>query len=93
MYVGLSRIITCTWIGLEDLIKLDWYLVGLEGLGIGMKLYGHTIALSTGRITDINWNGKQYVCRAATASGIIVGKNVSLWVKGHYLKVIIINFR
>ena len=85
MYVGLSRIILCTWTGLENITKIDWYLAGLEGLGIGIKFFNDlTTALNPGRITSISWNGKMFVCRANTTSGRIVRKKLSLLVKGHY---------
>ena len=83
LYVGLSRIITCTWTGSENITELDWYLVGLEGLGLGMKLDDHTTALNPGRVTDISWNGKRFMCRATTTSGTMVVKTFALWVKGH----------
>ena len=82
MYVGLSRIITCEWTGSGNITELDWYLVGLEGVGLGIKLNEHTIVLNTGRITDISWNGKVFVCKANTAGGRIVRKSFALWVKG-----------
>ena len=82
MYVGLKRIITCTWTGSQNITKLDWYLVGLEGLGLGIKLDYRTTALCPGRVTDISWNGKMFVCKATTAGGRIVQKSFALWVKG-----------
>ena len=87
VYVGLSRIILCTWTGLENITKLDWYLAGLEGLGLGLKFGEYTIALNPGRITDISWNGRMFVCKATTASGRIVRKKFAFWVKGHYFKI------
>ena len=84
MYVSLSRIITCNWIGTENITKLDWYIVNLPGLGLGMKLTENTTALNPGRVTDISWNGTQYMCNATTTGGRIVEKTFSLWVKGHY---------
>ena len=85
VYVGLSRIILCKWTGLENITKIDWYLFGLEGMGIGMKfLDDFTTALNPGRVTSISWNGKMFVCKATTTSGGIVVKKLTLWVKGNY---------
>ena len=85
VYVGLSRIILCQWTGLENITKLDWYLFGLEGLGLGMEFGDlYTTALNPGRVIDISWNGKMFVCKATTASGRIAEKKLYLWVKGHY---------
>ena len=87
VYVGFSRIITCEWTGSENITKLEWYLVGLEGLGLGMKLSDTMIALITGRVTDISWNGRMYVCKATLTNGTIVQRTFSLWVKGHYFYI------
>ena len=87
VYVGLRRIITCEWTGSESITKLEWYLVGLEGLGLGMKLSETMIALNPGRVTDITWNGKMFVCKVTLASGSIVQRKFSLWVKGHYFYI------
>ena len=84
VYVGLSRIILCRWTGLENITKLDWYLVGLEGLGLGIKFDYYTTALNPGRVTDTTWNGRMFVCKATTTSGRIVVKILTLWVKGNY---------
>ena len=85
MYVGLSRIINYTWNGLETITKLEWYLAGLEGLGFGVQYSNITTLLNPGRVTDIDWNGRKFVCRAITSNGSIVDKWLSLWVKGHYI--------
>ena len=85
MYVGYPRIVNCTWNGLETITKLDWYLTGLEGLGLGSQDGNITTLLSPGRLTDIGWNGRSFVCVATTSNGSIVKKLLSLWVKGHYI--------
>ena len=88
VYVGLSRIILCTWTGRESITKLDWYQEGFEerDQGLGMKFGDSNItALNTGRVADISWNGREYVCKANTTSGRIVEKTYVLWVKGNYL--------
>ena len=86
MYVGLSRIINCTWNGLETITKMDWYLQGLEfGIGIQYSDITTTTMLNPGRVEDATWNGKTFVCRATTSNGRIVEKLLSLWVKGHYI--------
>ena len=97
MYVGFSRVVTCEWTGSGNIIKLEWYLVGLEGLPLGMKLGDDTTALITGRVSDISWNGREFVCKATVASGntaekipsanTIVEKTFALWVKGHYFYI------
>ena len=92
VYVGLSRIITCEWTGTENITKLEWYLVGLERLGLGIKLFDRMIGLNPGRVTDISWNGKMFVCKATLASGSIVQKRFALWVKGHYIYIYIYIF-
>ena len=85
VYVGDSRIILCQWTGLENITKIDWYLAGLEGLGLGIRFFNdYTTALNPGRVTDISWNGKMFVCKATTTNGRTVRKTLSLWVKGHY---------
>ena len=91
MYVGLSRMIKCTWTGLENITKLDWYSVSPEGLGRGIKLSEHTTALNLGPIKDISWNGRRFMCKATTVCGGTVEKNIDLWVKGHNLKLILDN--
>ena len=85
MYVGLERMINCTWNGLETITKLDWYLRGLEEFGIGMQYGNITTMLNLGPVSSISWNGKKFVCRATTSNGSIVDKWLSLWVKGHYI--------
>ena len=91
MYVGFSRSITCTWTGIENITKLDWYIVGLEGLGLGMKLYDRTTSLNSGRIADVSWNGRKFMCKATLVGGKTVQKNIALWVKGHYnFKIIMV---
>ena len=87
VYVGLSRIITCEWTGSENITKLEWYLVGLEGLGLGMKLSETMIALNPGRVRDMTWNGKMFVCKATLTNGTNVQREFSLWVKGHYFYI------
>ena len=87
MYVGFSRVVTCEWTGSENITELEWYLVGLEGLPLGMKLGDDTTALITGRVSDISWNGREFVCKATLASGAIVEKTFLLWVKGHYFYI------
>ena len=87
MYVGFSRVVTCEWIGSGNITELKWYLVGLEGLSLGMKLGDDTTALITGRVSDISWNGRKFECKATLDSGKIVKKPFSLWVKGHYFYI------
>ena len=84
VYVGLSRMILCQWTGLESITKLDWYLEGLEGLGLGMKFGDYTTVLNPGRVTDMTWNGKKFVCKCTTTTGRIVVKKLTLWVQGNY---------
>ena len=94
VYVGIPRIILCKWTGSENIGKLDWYQVGSEGLGLGIPFFNvYATILNHVRVTDISWNGKQYKCKATTVSGRTVEKTLTLWVKGHYFKVIIFNFR
>ena len=38
--------------------------MGLKGIGLGMNLDDNTTTLNTGRISDISWNGRRFVCRA-----------------------------
>ena len=85
MYVGLSRVVTCEWIGSETITKLEWYLVVGDGSGLGMKFPGvdDTTLLMTGHIVDISWNGRKYMCQANLTSGEPVNKTFSLWVKGN----------
>ena len=88
MYVGFSRVVTCEWIGSETITELEWYLVGGHGSGIGRKFEGiDDTILITGRIVDISWNGRKYTCEATLASGKIVNRTFSLWVKGHYFYI------
>ena len=87
MYVGFSRVVTCEWTGSENITKLEWYLVGLEGLPLGMKLGDDTTALITGRVSDISWNRRKFVCKATLASGGVPEKTFRLWVKGHYFYI------
>ena len=85
MYVGLSRIINCTWNGLETITKMDWYLADLKGLWVGIQYGNITTLLDPGRVIDTTWNGNTFLCRATTSNGRIVEKLLSLWVKGHYI--------
>ena len=80
-YVGFSGNITCTWTGAENITKLEWYLVGLEGLGLGEYLSYHSTLLKTGRIADISWNGYRFKCTAITVSGTVFEKFFALMVK------------
>ena len=57
--------------------------MGLEGLGLGINLDDNTTILNPGRISDISWNGRNFVCRATTTNGRIVQKNIALCVRGH----------
>ena len=61
--------------------------MGLEGLGLGMKLKDTLIVLNPGRVTDLSWNGKMFVCKATLTNGTVVEKKVSLLVKGHYFYI------
>ena len=76
VYVGFSRLITCTWSGAEEITKLDWYLVGKYDLGLGFVLSTtkNTTLLNPGRVTDITWNGRRFSCNATTVNGRTVGK-------------------
>ena len=89
MYVGLSAIITCEWIGSGNIAELEWYLVGGDGSGLGRKYEGvdDTTLLITGHIVDISWNGRKYMCQANLTSGEIVNRTFSLWVKGNYFYI------
>ena len=87
MYVGFSRVVICEWTGSENITKLEWYLEGLEGLPLGMKIGDDTTALITGRVSDISWHGRQFACKATLASGAIVEKTFHLLVKGHYFYI------
>ena len=89
LYVGLTKFITCTWTGLDNITELEWYLVGLEGLELGIKIDNNTIKLNPGRPPDISWNGRHYVCQATTTNGKIVKKYFNLWVKDLENKVTI----
>ena len=80
-YVGFSGNITCTWTGAENITKLEWYLVGLEGLGLGQHLSYHSTVLKTGRIPDVSWNGQRFKCTAITVSGTVFEKLFTLMVK------------
>ena len=80
-YVGFSGDITCTWTGAENITKLEWYLVGLEGLGLGKPLSDHSTVLITGNISDISWNGRRFKCTAITVSGMVFEKFFALMVK------------
>ena len=80
-YVGFSGDITCTWTGAENITELDWYLVGLEGLGLGTILSDHSTKLITGTITDTSWNGRSFICKATTVSGENYQKIFNLMVK------------
>ena len=60
--------------------------MGLEELGgVGTRLGDRITALITGRISDISWNGRMFLCKANTVGGRIVKKLIALRVKGHYL--------
>ena len=85
MYIGLIRIINCTWNGLETITKLDWYAEQLQEIPFGMQYSNITTMFNPGRVTNIAWNGRKFVCRAITSNGSIVDKWLSLWVKGHYI--------
>ena len=78
VYVGMSRNITCTWTG--NITELDWYLVGLE-VRLATKIDNNTTKLITGRVTNIGWNGRRYVCKATTTSGKTVKKYFALWAR------------
>ena len=82
VYVGFSRLITCTWTGAKEITKLDWYLVGKYdlGLGFGLSARKNTTVLNPGRVTDITWNGR-FSCNATTVNGRTVGKTIALMVK------------
>ena len=90
-YVGYKRHILCKWEGAENITKLEWYLVGLEGLGLGMRLSHNVYLLNPGRVTDLSWNGKKFICKVTLIGGRIVTKTISLWVKGHYTKILQFN--
>ena len=82
IYVGFSRIITCTWTGAEEITKLDWYQVGMYDEGIGMRGVSiQSTALNTGRVSDTTWNEKRFSCIATTISGRSVVKTIALMVK------------
>ena len=82
IYVGLSRIITCTWTGAEELTKMDWYLVGKYDLGLGMVgVTNQSTLLNPGRVIDITWNEKRFSCIATTVKGRTVVKTIALMVK------------
>ena len=61
--------------------------MGLEGLGLGMRLRDVSL-LNPGRVTDLSWNGKKFICKVTFIGGRIVTKTISLWVKGHYTKIL-----
>ena len=64
-YVGFSGDITCTWTGAENITKLEWYLVGLEGLGLGKPLSDHSTVLITWKISLIYLGmEKSFTCKA-----------------------------
>ena len=81
IYVGYSRNILCTWNGIENITELEWYIVSLEGLGLGTRLSHDVSLLNPGRITDVSWNGKQFICTVTLISGGTVTKTIYLWVK------------
>ena len=89
VYIGMSKTVTCTWTGIDNIAKVQWYLVGLEEVEIGEKIDNITTKLTTGRMLDVNWNGKLFVCKATTTNGEIVKKYFTLWVKNLENKVTI----
>ena len=94
VYIGISRITRCTWNGGPETIKkLDWYLFDLEGLGLGFELDKHTTLLNYGRVTNVGWNGKTFVCIGTTTNNRTLRITFALWVKGHYTKIMEIYFR
>ena len=81
-YVGMSRIITCTWTGAEEITKIDWYGVGKYDLGLGIVgVTNQSTLLNPGRVTDITWNEKRLSCIATTVNGRTVVKTIALMVK------------
>ena len=59
-------------------------MVGMQGIAFGTNYSENTIALSIGRIADVSWNGRIFMCKATTTNGRDVKKNFTLSVKGHY---------
>ena len=79
-YVGVdSGNFICTWNGAENITKLEWYIEGLLGLGLGQHITDRSIALNVKSTT--NSNGKRYICKATTASGSIVENSFNIMVK------------
>ena len=63
--------------------------MGLEGLRLGLKLGDDTTVLFTGRIPNISYDGKKFMCKVTLANGFIVKKTFALWVKGNYFYILI----
>ena len=62
--------------------------MGLEGLPLAIMVSHDVAVLITGRVSDMSWNGRKFQCVATTISGGTVTKTISLWVKGHYTKIL-----
>ena len=62
--------------------------MGLEGLGLGTLLSHNVSHLDTGRITELSFNERKFICKVTLISGIQLTKTISLWVKGHYTKIL-----
>ena len=97
VYVGLSRIILCTWKGSTNLTMLNWFREGKTISGVSKNFPAvfatYATLLETGTVNDISWNGRSYQCVAETTNGLTVTKSYTLWVKGNYTKIMEIHFR
>ena len=68
--------------------------MGMEQTPLGTKVSHDESRLIIGRILDLSWNGRKYICQGTLISGETVNNTISLWVKGHYTNIIIaIHFR
>ena len=82
--VNLSKLITCEWIGIENITKLEWHVEGLENEGVGYNVKGIEIAiLDLVNMSSITFNGKKFVCQVTPSSGKIERKAIALWLEGN----------
>ena len=85
LYVGLSRVISCEWIGSGNVINMSWFQEGSPNHDIGKSISEATTVLII-NITDLNWNKRRYQCSVQLTTGDIITENIFLWVKGNYTK-------
>ena len=94
MYIGTSRIFLCKWTGRVHITKLNWFREGETESGIGTKFVDNfTTLMNPGTVTDLNWNGRSFMCVAETTNEMTATISFTLSVKGNYTKIMGIYFR